>query len=140
MINLKYVKRFSFSNKNSEANQAVIDKLTRLGSQSQQENSMRIHVFRNGTFEFPYVLTINRKEINENAAMIEIIVRVQIFKLIILNAFSAVLVSVLLYFAFESYWVLFPALFYSLIYYQIVRKEVLKFTEKLVNSWFEKPL
>lgn len=139
MIHLKYSKRFSFRNKNSDANQAVIDNLIRLSSKSEKENSMRINVFRSGTFDFPYKLTINRVEINTDTAMIEIIVAVQIIKLILLNAFSFILVSVLLYLAFTTYWVVLPALFYSLIYHQIISKKVLNFSKKMVDSWFEKP-
>jgi hypothetical protein len=140
MFSLKYSKRFSFRNKNSDANQTVNDNLIRLNSKSEKENSMRINVFRDGTFEFPYALTITRKEINDNSAMIEVIVRVKTLKLILLTVFSGILVSVLLYLTFKSYWVLFPAFFYSLIFHQIGRRKVWKFTERLVNGWFDNAL
>lgn len=138
MNNLKYSKKFSLRNKNSEANQSVIDELFRLGSKSEKENSMRITIFRSGSFDFPYLLTVNRTEMDSDTLSIEIIVRVQILKLILLNTFSGILVSILLYLTFESYWVVFPALFYSLTFYQIGRKRIFNFAEKLVNSWFTK--
>lgn len=136
MFNFTYAKQYSLKNKNAEVNQKVIDHLIQLSSKSEKENSMRITVFNRGTFHFPYTLSVSRKEVNENNALIEAIIRVKMTKLILLSLFSSVFIFGLLILVFGPFWLLLIALLHAVIIYQIGRKKVVLFTEKMVHGWF----
>ncbi len=137
MFSLKYTKQYSFKNKNSDANNKVIEKLIQLSCKSTKENSMRITLINRGTFHFPYSLTLKREEINEDRANLEIVIQVEMMKLLLLSLISSTLIFAILYLVFDARWLSFMALIYGVLIYQIGRKKIIFFTEKMVSNWFK---
>ena len=138
MLDLKYIKEYSFRNKNSSTNKDVIDKLILLDNKTQNKNAMRVNVFKQVTMEFPYSFKIIQKEINDNSALIRVEVKVELLKLIILFTITSIGVALLLIKLVQSYWVILPIIFFTFFCYYLSRQQVLSFTIKLVEGWFKK--
>lgn len=136
MLDLKYIKEYSFRNKNSSTNKIVIDKLNQLDKKAKDKNTMRVSVFR-VTIELPYSLNIIQNEINESSALIRVEVKVELIKLILLYVITSISVVTLLTIMVKSYWVIVPTLFFAFLFYHLSRQQVLSFTNKLVEGWFK---
>lgn len=137
MLDLKYIKEYSFRNKNSSTNKIVIDKLIHLDKKAKDKNTMRVSVVRT-TIDLPYSLNIIQKEINESSALIRVEVKVELIKLILLYAITSISVAALLTIMVRSYWVIVPTVFFAFLFYYLSRQQVLNFTTKLVEGWFNK--
>lgn len=137
MLDLKYIKEYSFRNKNSSTNKIVIDKLIQLDKKAKDKNTMRVSVVRT-TIDLPYSLNIIQKEINESSALIRVEVKVKLIKLILLYAITSISVAALLTIMVRSYWVIVPTVFFAFLFYYLSRQQVINFTTKLVEGWFNK--
>jgi hypothetical protein len=73
MLNINYSKEYSFRNKNSSANQVVIEKLNQLKSKSKNNNEIRILVMNKVTLDFPYALDIIQKDICKKDELFKLI-------------------------------------------------------------------
>lgn len=138
MLDLKYIKEYSFRNKNSSTNKDVIDKLNQLDNKTQNKNAMRVNVFKQVTMEFPYSFKIIQKDINDDAALIRIEVTVELLKLIILFTITSIAVASLLIMLVQTYLVILPIVLFTFLFYYLSRQQVLSFTIKLVEGWFNK--
>lgn len=98
---------------------------------------MRVSVVRT-TIDLPYSLNIIQKEINESSALIRVEVKVELIKLILLYAITSISVAALLTIMVRSYWVIVPTVFFAFLFYYLSRQQVLNFTTKLVEGWFNK--
>ncbi len=134
---MEYKKNFSLRNKNSSSNKIVLEKLYQLSNKSKSLNSMRVNVFKQVTLELPYTFEIIQNDINENAAIISVNVKVNLNKLMFLFVFTSLLISSILIFAFNSYLGLAQTLFFAFVFYLLSRSKTLKFTSEMVDSWFK---
>lgn len=106
MLDIKYIKEYSFRNRNSSTNQVIIDKLNTLKTKSQNKNEIRVIVFHRVTLDFPYLLEIIQKDINDNDSIIKIKIRVKLQKMFILYILTSVLFGLVLGNLINSYLVL----------------------------------
>ena len=137
MLDLKYIKEYSFRNKKSTINQVVLDKLNQLRIKSLEHNEMRINVFNRVTLNFPYGLEIIQKDINEKDALIKIKIRVKLHKMFILYIITSIVFGLVLGSMTDSYLVLIPLFLNVLLFYYIGKLRVSTYTEKMVEGWFK---
>lgn len=137
MLDLKYIKEYSFRNKKSTINQVVLDKLNQLRIKSLEDNEMRINVFNRVTLNFPYGLEIIQKDINEKDALIKIKIRVKLHKMFILYIITSIVFGLVLGSMTDSYLVLIPLFLNVLLFYYIGKLRVSTYTEKMVEGWFK---
>ena len=137
MLDLKYIKEYSFRNKKSTINQVVLDKLNQLRIKSLEDNEMRINVFNRVTLNFPYGLEIIQKAINEKDALIKIKIRVKLHKMFILYIITSIVFGLVLGSLTDSYLVLIPLFLNVLLFYYIGKLRVSTYTEKMVEGWFK---
>lgn len=137
MLDLKYIKEYSFRNKKSTINQVVLDKLNQLRIKSLEDNEMRINVFNRVTLNFPYGLEIIQKDINEKDALIKIKIRVKLHKMFILYIITSTVFGLVLGSLTDSYLVLIPLFLNVLLFYYIGKLRVSTYTEKMVKGWFK---
>jgi|DEB19_MinimDraft_2_1074335.scaffolds.fasta_scaffold00772_5 hypothetical protein len=137
MLDLKYIKEYSFRNKKSTINQVVLDKLNQLRIKSLEDNEMRINVFNRVTLNFPYGLEIIQKDINEKDALIKIKIRVKLHKMFILYIITSIVFGLVLGSLTDSYLVLIPLFLNVLLFYYIGKLRVSTYTEKMVEGWFK---
>lgn len=137
MLDLKYIKEYSFRNKKSTINQVVLDKLNQLRIKSLEDNEMRINVFNRVTLNFPYGLEIIQKDINEKDALIKIKIRVKLHKMFILYIITSTVFGLVLGSLTDSYLVLIPLFLNVLLFYYIGKLRVSTYTEKMVEGWFK---
>ena len=137
MLDLKYIKEYSFRNKKYTINQVVLDKLNQLRIKSLEDNEMRINVFNRVTLNFPYGLEIIQKDINEKDALIKIKIRVKLHKMFILYIITSIVFGLVLGSLTDSYLVLIPLFLNVLLFYYIGKLRVSTYTEKMVEGWFK---
>lgn len=137
MLDLKYIKEYSFRNKKSTINQVVLDKLNQLRIKSLEDNEMRINVFNRVTLNFPYGLEIIQKDINEKDALIKIKIRVKLHKMFILYIITSIVFGLVLGSLTDSYLVLIPLFLNVLLFYYIGKLRVSTYTEKMIEGWFK---
>ena len=133
MLNLRYIKEYSFRIKKSTTNNDVVMRIDELENKTKSINSMRVNVFRQVILELPYSFRIIKIENNENTAIIRLILKVEVLKLIILFTISSLVVTIILAFVANSFLVIFPIALFAFLFYLLSRQKVLNFTKKFAR-------